>query len=158
MTSGLAWYLFGHRGWKEKVGSSARELAEEGERHTMSELQDALNAVHTLRVQAGEFFSRYDLLLCPAAAALAWPADQVFPPEIDCKPVGPRGHAVFTAWMNVAGVPAVTVPLRMTPNEGGIGAQLVAGHRRDRALLNFLQVSTVFRKFPKATLAAKEVR
>jgi aspartyl-tRNA(Asn)/glutamyl-tRNA(Gln) amidotransferase subunit A len=106
-----------------------------------------------LRRDAAALFTRYDLLLCPAIAALAWPADAVFPPEIDGQPVGPRGHAVFTAWMNVAGLPAATVPVAMTAQDGGIGLQLVAAHGRDRDLLAFLRQSPALTDLSPAPLA-----
>ena len=153
MMSGLAWYLSGVPGWREKVNPSARAIAEDGVTQTAGQLLDALATVAEVRRAAGEFFQHYDLLLCPATAALAWPAESVSPSEIDGKPVGPRGHAVFTAWMNVAGVPAVTVPLTMTPEGGGIGLQLVAGHGRDRDLLRFLESSHVFQSLKRLPLA-----
>jgi aspartyl-tRNA(Asn)/glutamyl-tRNA(Gln) amidotransferase subunit A len=153
MMSGLAWYLSGVPCWMEKVNPSARAVAEEGATRTAGQLLDALATVVDVRRAAGEFFERYDLLLCPAAAALAWPAESVSPPEIDGKPVGPRGHAVFTAWMNVAGVPAVTVPLTMTQESGGIGLQLVAGHGRDRDLLRFVESCPIFRNSKRLPLA-----
>ena len=106
------------------------------------------------RHEAAALFARYDLLLCPATAALAWTADAIFPPEIDGQPVGPRGHAVFTAWMNVAGLPAATVPVAMTARQdGGVGLQLVAGHGRDGDLLAFLRQSTALADLSPAALA-----
>jgi aspartyl-tRNA(Asn)/glutamyl-tRNA(Gln) amidotransferase subunit A len=153
MMSGLAWYLSGIPGWKGKANPSARAAAEDGAARTAGQLLDALATAADVRRAAGEFFEHYDLLLCPATAALAWPAESVSPSEIDGQPVGPRGHAVFTAWMNVAGVPAVTVPLMMTQESGGIGLQLVAGHGRDRDLLRFVESSPVFRSSRRLPLA-----
>jgi len=153
MMTGLAWYLSGVPGWQDKVNPSAKAVAEQGAARTTGQLLDALATAADIRRAAGEFFARYDFLLCPATAALAWPAATIFPPQIDGKTVGPRGHAVFTAWMNVAGVPAISVPLRMTADGGGIGFQLVAGHGRDRHLLDFLESSPVFRNRPQQALA-----
>ena len=79
------------------------------------------------------------MLLCPSIAALAWPAEDAFPTEIDGQPVGPRGHAVFTGWMNVTGVPAINIPVAMTSDRGGIGMQLVAAVGQDTALLEFVR-------------------
>ncbi len=153
MTCGLAWYLSRFPQWRENVNSNAQAAAAEGAKKSTQQLLDALSKAAQVRMEAGEFFSRYDLLLSPAAAALAWPAAEVFPPEIDGKPVGPRGHAVFTAWMNVAGVPAVTVPLKLTSDGGGIGLQLAAAHGRDRELSHFVQSHPVFTRLPRLPLA-----
>ena len=55
--------------------------------------------------------------------------------------------------MNIAGVPAITVPLCMSKDGGGIGLQLVAGYGRDRDLLRFLEASSVFRNHSPPPLA-----
>jgi aspartyl-tRNA(Asn)/glutamyl-tRNA(Gln) amidotransferase subunit A len=86
-------------------------------------------------------FDRFDLLLCPSTAALAWPANEPFPGEIDGKPVGPRGHAIFTGWMNVAGLCAFNIPVASTPDGGGVGVQVAAAPGRDLDLIDFLLAS-----------------
>jgi aspartyl-tRNA(Asn)/glutamyl-tRNA(Gln) amidotransferase subunit A len=128
-------------------------MAEVGAGISAGQMLDALAIAAEVRRDAAALFARYDLLLCPAIAALAWPAEAVFPPEIDGQPVGPRGHAVFTAWMNVAGLPAATVPVAMTAQDGGIGLQLVAAHGRDQDLLAFLRQSPALAPLSPAPLA-----
>jgi aspartyl-tRNA(Asn)/glutamyl-tRNA(Gln) amidotransferase subunit A len=152
--AGLAWHLSTMPDWQEKVNPTARAMAEEGARRTAAEVIDAFAAATEARRLAAGLFSRFDLLLCPAIAALAWPAAEVFPPSIDGRPVGPRGHAVFTGWMNVAGLPAATVPLAMTADAGGIGAQIVAGRGRDRDLLAFIATSPALHGLSPAPLAS----
>jgi aspartyl-tRNA(Asn)/glutamyl-tRNA(Gln) amidotransferase subunit A len=152
-SAGLAWHLATKPGWEAQVNPSARAMAEAGATLTAFGLLDALATAAEVRREAADLFDRYDLLLCPATAALAWPAETIFPPEIDGQPVGPRGHAVFTAWMNVAGLPAATVPVAMTAQDGGIGLQLVAGHGRDRDLLAFLRKSPALVNFAPSPLA-----
>lgn len=73
------------------------------------------------------------------AAALPWPAEQAFPPMIDGQAVGPRGHAVFTGWINAAGLPAVAVPA--PPASGGrpIGIQFIGRFGSDDELLDLAQ-------------------
>jgi aspartyl-tRNA(Asn)/glutamyl-tRNA(Gln) amidotransferase subunit A len=138
-SAGLAWHLASVPGWEAQVNPHARAMAEDGARRSAGDILDALAMTGEIRRAVAGLFARYDVLLCPATAALAWPADEVFPPEIDGQPVGPRGHAVFTAWMNVAGLPAVTIPVAMTAQDGGIGMQLVASHGRDRDLLGLMR-------------------
>jgi aspartyl-tRNA(Asn)/glutamyl-tRNA(Gln) amidotransferase subunit A len=151
--AGLAWHLSKLPDWQSKVNPAAQAMAEEGARRTAADVFDALTVATEARWRAGTFFSRFDLLVCPATAALAWPAEDVFPPLIDGQVVGPRGHAVFTGWMNIAGLPAATVPLAMTADAGGIGAQIVAGHGRDRDLLAFIATSPALRGLSPAPLA-----
>jgi aspartyl-tRNA(Asn)/glutamyl-tRNA(Gln) amidotransferase subunit A len=153
MTAGIAWCVSNFQDWRERVSPSVLALADEGAKRTAGQLQDALAAAAGIRCAAGRFFDDFDLLLCPTTAALAWPADATHPPEIDGRPVGPRGHAVFTGWMNVAGLPAVTAPVAMTEDGGGVGVQLVARHGRDRALLELLATSPAFESFSPAPCA-----
>ena len=72
--------------------------------------------------------------MTPTAAALPWPATEPFPTMIAGEKVGPRGHAVFTAFANMAGCPGISVPAR--PSAGGLpmGFQLVAAPGRDGLL------------------------
>jgi aspartyl-tRNA(Asn)/glutamyl-tRNA(Gln) amidotransferase subunit A len=151
--AGLAWHLATTPGWAALVNPSARAMAEAGAAVSAGQVLDALAVTGELRRAAASLFGRYDLMLCPAIAALAWPAEDVFPPEIDGQAVGPRGHAVFTAWMNIAGLPAATVPVAMTAQDGGIGLQFVAAHGRDRDLLAFLRQSSALADFSPAPLA-----
>lgn len=135
--AGLHWHL-DTLGSRDGLGENALAMDAQGKSLTAADHVGALAVAHAARSEAGRFFSRYDLLLCPSIAALAWPADEAFPPMIDGQEVGGRGHAVFTGWMNVTGVCAVNLPVAMTDEGGGIGMQLVAGMGRDEALIDFV--------------------
>jgi aspartyl-tRNA(Asn)/glutamyl-tRNA(Gln) amidotransferase subunit A len=139
--AGLAWEV-GHLGARANlIGADARAMSDRGRACGLAEYIDALAEVGQMRAAAAGPFERFDLLLCPSTAALAWPANEPFPGEIDSKPVGPRGHAIFTAWMNVAGLCALNVPVASTADAGGIGMQLVAAPGRDLDLIEFLLAS-----------------
>jgi aspartyl-tRNA(Asn)/glutamyl-tRNA(Gln) amidotransferase subunit A len=81
------------------------------------------------------FFERYDVLLTPTAAALPWTVDAEYPSEIDGKPVGPRGHAVFTPLANHAGLPAISVPAGWTEDCLPVGLQIVGPYLSDARVL-----------------------
>jgi aspartyl-tRNA(Asn)/glutamyl-tRNA(Gln) amidotransferase subunit A len=91
--------------------------------------------VEQLRRDCVPMFDRFDLVVTPAAAALPWPAAETHPPTIAGRTVGPRGHAVFTGWVNAAGLPALALPCEPSRDGLPIGVQLVADHGRDDALL-----------------------
>jgi aspartyl-tRNA(Asn)/glutamyl-tRNA(Gln) amidotransferase subunit A len=73
--------------------------------------------------------------MTPSAAALPWPAETPFPDRIDGQPVGPRGHAIYTSWVNACGIPAIALPGAPSREGLPIGFQLVAGFGDDERLL-----------------------
>ncbi len=56
---------------------------------------------------------------------------------IDGKPVGPRGHAVYTGWVNVAGTPGLALPLGFSAAGLPIGGQFIGRFGSDAGLLGF---------------------
>jgi aspartyl-tRNA(Asn)/glutamyl-tRNA(Gln) amidotransferase subunit A len=133
--SGLAWFLRGYDGWRDRVGAPLAQVAEQGAALAAADYVDALDKVAKLRVSMAEFFSRFEFILTPTAAALPWPAHLTHPSSIAGSQVGPRGHAVFTALANVAGIPAVSVPCRPSSSGLPIGFQLISGFGSDQRLL-----------------------
>ncbi|ACA18402.1 Amidase [Methylobacterium sp. 4-46] len=113
-----------------------RAMAEEGARAPATRLARILDRVASLRDAASALFAEIDLLVTPAIAALSWPAAEVCPARIDGRPVGPRGHAIYTGWVNAAALPAISLPVAPSPDGLPIGLQLVAGYGADGLLLD----------------------
>ena len=113
----------------------ARRLGQAASANTFFAL---LTAVNHLKLQLDRLFEQHDFLLTPAAAALPWPADEIYPPDIAGLPVGPRGHAIFTGMANAAGLPAVALPCGMASGLP-VGLQLVGRQHADLALLALAQ-------------------
>ena len=132
---GLSWLFAHHPQWR--VGASAKylEMADAGARLPAADLWQVLETVEQLRRDVAQLFTRFDLLLMPAAAALPWPATEAYPPVIAGQPVGPRGHAIFTGWVNAAGLPAVALPCEPSSTGLPIGVQLISDFGSDGALL-----------------------
>lgn len=133
--AGLAWLLRSHPDGGQRIGPSLAAMGEAGRAYSAADYVDALDAVRILRRQLGEVFAGVDLLLTPTAAALPWPIGEPHPTMIDRRPVGPRGHAVFTGFVNASGCPAINVP--GPPSDRGlpIGFQLVGAWGADELLL-----------------------
>jgi aspartyl-tRNA(Asn)/glutamyl-tRNA(Gln) amidotransferase subunit A len=136
--SGVAWLADRDGGATGRtIGDSARAMAEDGRKLTGADYIDALERVTAFRRLCAELFSRVDLVLTPTAAALPWPAETPYPDRIDDRPAGPRDHAVFTGWVNIAGLPAINLPIALSGSNLPIGVQLVGGFGQDAGLLDF---------------------
>jgi aspartyl-tRNA(Asn)/glutamyl-tRNA(Gln) amidotransferase subunit A len=126
-------------------------MLEQGRALSAAHYIQGLSLIHKLRHEARSLFDRYDFVLTPSAAALPWRAEEPWPSSIAGKKVGPRGHAVYTAWVNACGIPAISLPC--APSDGGlpIGFQLVGGFGADRALLDLAaryEAARPWRKLP----------
>lgn len=131
--AGLAW-LMAEKG-AEPAGQLLRNAAEAGRGMGAPALFGALHAMRDFRrLLSRDVFTRWDALLTPAAAALPWPATESHPPVIGGQAVGPRGHAVFTAFANAAGLPGLTLPCAPAANGLPIGVQLVGAPGDDGVL------------------------
>jgi aspartyl-tRNA(Asn)/glutamyl-tRNA(Gln) amidotransferase subunit A len=131
---GLAWLMRSRGDWHGKVTSAIEQMATSGLAIPATDYYAALDAVKTLQSALAVFFERYDMILTPTTAALPWPAAEAFPSMIAGQKVGPRGHAVFTAFANMAGCPGISLPANHSSNNLPIGFQLVAGPGNDGLL------------------------
>ncbi len=124
--AGLAW-LLAARGGAMPEAPMLRDMAAAGAAMPASTLFGAVEGIAAFRRRMAAFFasSGFDLILTPSAAALPWPADQVAPPTIAEQKVGPRGHAVFTNFANLGGLPGLALPAEPGTTGLPIGFQLV---------------------------------
>jgi aspartyl-tRNA(Asn)/glutamyl-tRNA(Gln) amidotransferase subunit A len=135
--AGVAWLMRENPGYEDQAGASARAMAAEGRKIAGADYIGALEKVSELRRLCAELFERVDLVLTPTAAALPWAAETPYPDRIAGRPAGPRDHAIFTGWVNISGVPAISLPIGVSESGLPIGAQLAAGFGADDSLLAF---------------------
>ncbi|MEO5321900.1 amidase [Mesorhizobium sp. CC13] len=133
---GLARLFEAQPEWRGGAASKYLDMAEAGAKYGASRLWRALEDIERLRQQCAAVFDAYDMLVTPAAAALPWPAREAYPPTIAGQSVGPRGHAVFTGWVNAAGLPALAVPAAPSSTGLPIGIQLIGAYGADDLLLD----------------------
>ncbi|TXN28914.1 amidase [Lacisediminihabitans profunda] len=113
---------------------------------TSSGLDESIAA---FRGQVSAAYRSFDVILMPATAAQPWPVEFEYPAAIDGIPVGPRGHAVFTGWVNAAGNPAVSIPIGWDATGLPIGAQLIGPIGSDEvALALALELEATLRRSP----------
>jgi aspartyl-tRNA(Asn)/glutamyl-tRNA(Gln) amidotransferase subunit A len=131
--SGISWLV--HAKGAMPGMPALRALAETGAALPARALFEAMDATARLRQSMSVFFQTTDLILTPAAAALPWAKAESHPSVIDGQPVGPRGHAVFTAFANIAGLPGLALPTGFSRDGLPIGLQLVGAAGADAELL-----------------------
>lgn len=120
----------------QKASPQYLAMADQGDAVGAPELYRALDLVRELRAAASRFFTEHDLIMTPSSAAQPWPAAQPYPLEIDGREVGPRGHAVYTGWVNAAGLPALNLPARRHADGMPVGFQLVGDIFAEEQLLD----------------------
>ncbi len=133
--AGLAWFLRDYPGWENFVQPALRRTAEQGAGFSAVDYVDVLDKVTRLRASLADCFTRFDAILTPCIAALPWSADVTHPEIIGGKPVGPRGHAVFTAFANAGGLPGISIPCGSSHSGLPIALQLVGAFGADELLL-----------------------
>lgn len=133
--TGLAAVLQDKAGRESELTPALRSLLAQGRDLRAIDLFEAQRQVHLMRGELAQLLTNVDLILTPAAAALPWNATKSHPAQINGQPVGPRGHAVFTAFVNAAGLPGLALPAAPSAQGLPIGLQLIARHGADAALL-----------------------
>lgn len=133
---GLAAMFDAQPEWEVQASARYREGAALGRQVPGPRVWQIMEQVRRLRTDSAALFERFDVIVMPAAAALPWPADQAYPPVIDGHEVGPRGHAVYTGWVNAAGLPALALPAAPSAEGLPIGIQLIGAYGSDSMLLD----------------------
>ena len=121
---------------RERASPKYVEMAVAGAAVPAARFLEGLERIEAFRRAATALFAQVDVVMTPSAAALPWPADEPFPATIDGTPVGPRGHAVFTGWVNACGHPGLALPAEPSAQGLPIGFQLIAGFGCDALLLD----------------------
>lgn len=132
---GLAQLFAQQPDWGAQASPKYREMAALGREIPATRLWEIVEGVRQLRRDAAALFEGIDLVVMPSAAALPWPANEAYPPSIDGQEVGPRGHAVYTGWVNATGLPALALPCAPSREGLPIGMQLIGPYGSDHALL-----------------------
>jgi aspartyl-tRNA(Asn)/glutamyl-tRNA(Gln) amidotransferase subunit A len=133
---GLAAMFDEHPDWEAQASLKYRESAELGRSVSGPRVWQIVDRVRRLRAESATLFERVDVIVMPAAAALPWPAAMPYPAVIDGQEVGPRGHAVYTGWVNAAGLPGLAVPASPSVEGLPIGLQLIGAYGSDNLLLD----------------------
>lgn len=134
MPTGLA-MIVDRLGGPDRITPALLPMYEAGKAISGTAYLAALNHSVKLRRQMATFFAQWDAILTPSAAAQPWAREKVFPEMIAGETAGPRGHAIYTGWVNLAGLPGLTLPAALDSSGLPIGFQLIGGFGREAMLL-----------------------
>jgi Asp-tRNA(Asn)/Glu-tRNA(Gln) amidotransferase A subunit family amidase len=119
------------------VGSDAAALALAGAGFSAQQYLDSQHERASYSAAWEDFFDDYDVLLSPMMPVTAFDADRLAPPTIDGRPVPDS----FDAWCalalpaNLAGLPAVSVPIGTGRDGLPVGMQVLGRRWADAAVL-----------------------
>lgn len=102
------------------------------------------------------FMAAHDFLLTPTTAAAAFEIDSDGPAQIAGVPVAPSAWAPFSAFANLSGQPAVSVPAGFTRDGLPVGLQIVGRHQDDLGVLRLARAFERLRPWPHACMRAQE--
>jgi amidase len=139
----------------EKNAGIARGLAPDDEsyyaratRAAVSSHRDWLaanEARYRMRLAWAEFFTKYDLLLCPAAGTAAFPHDQKGERHertlvVNSKRVPVTDHLFWAGYTGVSFLPSSAAPCGFTPGLLPVGVQIVGPQYGDLTCLAFARL------------------
>ena len=112
-------------GWREAVMPQIARLAEKGAAIPATDYVNALDQVARFRWAMADRFASVDLLLTPTVAGPLWPKADPFPKSIAGREAAPRASAIYTTFVNLAGLAGLSIPAGCFANGHPIGIQLV---------------------------------
>ena len=122
---GVARAITGFPDWKDKATEAiARQAAAGLERRAVDYVQ-TLDRLSRFRWAMHDVMSGWDMLATPSAACMPWPRAEPYPSLIAGQPAGPRGGAIFSTAVNLAGLPAIVVPAPVSSGHLPTGLQLI---------------------------------
>jgi amidase len=130
--------LAGRKVGPDTVGKATLKFYEFAKRQTADDFFRSMADLNRMRRDMSQFFVRYDVWLSPTCAQVAQP-NGVFGMNIDIDPeeflIHEQRQCQFMVPYNVAGQPALSLPLAMHPNGLPIGIQIGARHAEEHLLI-----------------------
>jgi len=147
--AGAARVMAGAADWRGRVTESIAAQAEAGARRSAVDLVRDLDAVAAFRWRLADVMTSWDVLATPASPALAWPKREAAPKTIGGIAAAPRAAAAYSTAVNIAGLPAVVVPLPMPEGSLPAGLQLIGPMMGEESLLTLAEAYEAARPWPR---------
>ena len=134
--AGVARIVAGVPDWERQVTAAIASIAETGLSMRAVDYVTALDRVAVLRAELRDAIATYDVIATPSSSALPWPKNEPYPTVIAGQPASPRSASVFSTAVNLAGLPAITVPAPVALGALPVGLQLIGSLNATDVLLD----------------------
>lgn len=118
----------------EKLTELVAGLVESASNVTAEMYGRAMNQILEARRRVSRAWGETDVFLLPSTPTAAWGAEEPVPTVVAGQPVGAEVFSAYTAWVNVMGYPALSVPVLPYADGRPIGVQLVARPGQEASL------------------------
>ncbi len=146
--AGVARVIAGVPDWRGRVTAAIAAQADAGAKRSAVDLVRDIDALAAFRWRMADVMARYDVLVTPASPAFAWPKREPGPATIGGVTAGPRAAAAYSTAVNVAGLPAVVVPLPLPVGSLPAGLQLIGPMMSEEMLLDLAEAYEAARPWP----------
>jgi aspartyl-tRNA(Asn)/glutamyl-tRNA(Gln) amidotransferase subunit A len=138
--------------WPDRGGELmgfVRKGYEATEDYTVRKFARSYKWRHRLEEEVAALFADVDVLLTPATAVAAFPAEGPMPLVINGREVAPGMAVPFTMLGNLCWNPAVSVPAGLTSEGLPIGLQIVGRRHADEVVLRLARLFEQARPWPR---------
>jgi aspartyl-tRNA(Asn)/glutamyl-tRNA(Gln) amidotransferase subunit A len=138
--------------WPDRGGELmgfVRRGYEATEDYTVRKFARSYRWRHKLEEEVAAVFADVDVLLTPATAVPAFPANGPMPLEIHGREVAPGMAVPFTMLANLCWNPAISVPAGLTSEGLPIGLQIIGRRHRDDVVLRLARIYEHARPWPR---------
>ena len=126
-----------------------RKAFEATEEYSVRKFARSYKWRHRLEEEVAEIFADIDVLLTPATAVPAFPAEGPMPMEIAGREVAPGMAVPFTMLANLCWNPAISVPAGLTSEQLPIGLQVIGRRHADEVVLRLARIFEQSRPWPR---------
>jgi aspartyl-tRNA(Asn)/glutamyl-tRNA(Gln) amidotransferase subunit A len=134
--AGVARVMASMPGWENRVTTAIAQQARTGMALSATDYVQALDRLAAFRASMGDAIAQWDIIATPTSPALPWPRTSPYPIDVAGRTALPRTAATFSTAVNLAALPAISVPAPVVPGALPVGLQLIGAADSEEMLLD----------------------
>ena len=137
--AGVARVMASFPEWETRVTASIAQQARTGQTLSATDYLQGLDRLAAFRAGMLDAIADWDIIATPSSPALPWPRTDPYPATIGGQTALPRTAATFSTAVNLAGLPAITVPAPVLAGALPVGLQLIGAPDTEGLLLDLAE-------------------